>query len=368
MTLEERIRRALQDPARRPSPDFGDRVMSALPAERRDRSGSPRALLARLGTAATIAAVLLIGVVGPAVAPNGRSPRSSASMSPAPGVTAPRVAARAIYPDGMPREIDGQPVLRGVAIGEHAAASRNDAPFLVGGYGSMTFADCYVDPEAPGSPLLTVCDDGFHLRDSRTRTGGGNGPRLVVDGVVGIMFGDAPAVYRVHVHDPRARACGSEIRPRCDAAIVVDAVVWVGPGTFFGVDGIPTRIGAETVLRGGDEIAARVGASPDDTTFLIGGWATGQIMYRCPAATDRPLPRTYESLRACGAPAFHVMEGPDRDTGVVVVALGAPAVPAPGPVVLRVHVHDPLAVACPDPIRPACETTVVLDEVVWTQP
>jgi hypothetical protein len=128
-------------------------------------------------------------------------------------------------------------------------------------------------------------------------------------------------------------------------------------------DGIPTEVAGEAVLRGVD-IAARVAATQDDATFLIGGWATGPIHWRCPPSTPER-----HALLPCGpGMGIHLMAGPDRADGLLVMSIDRGTLPAPGAVVLRVHVHDPLAASCRETNRSLCEQTLVLDEVVWTQP
>lgn len=226
MDLEDRIRRALQDPARGPSPDFAARVLAALPAHRRSPWWPLFRLAAPLGATALAAVVLAVGVIGPAVGPS--STMAPLSGSPEPSATV--VATGDSSPDGIPRQIGGQPVLRGAAILTHVAESEDDTAFLVGGYVFAFYADCDVEPAAPGSPLLAPCDDGFHLADATPGGSGGPGPRLVIGGAIQLLPGSGRGVVlRVHVHDSRATDCAPEIRQRCDEAIVVESVVWPAP-------------------------------------------------------------------------------------------------------------------------------------------
>ncbi len=229
MDLEDEIRSALQDPARGPSPDFRDRVLAALPARQRSPLWPLRALAMPLAGAVVVAMVLTVAVISPATAPN----RSASPLTPSPGASATFAGAGGTYPDGMPRQIGGQPVLRGDTIRGHVAKAREDTPFLIGGYIAVAYADCAIDRTAPGSPLVVSCDDGVHMSDAPPGMGGGIGFRLVVDSLQGLP-GSAPGVFRVHVHDRRAADCAPEIRQRCEEAIVVEAVVWSGaqgPGT-----------------------------------------------------------------------------------------------------------------------------------------
>jgi hypothetical protein len=363
MDLEDELRHALQDPTRGPSPDFGDRVLAALPARQRPLLWPLRALAAPLGAAAMVVAIVLaVGVIGPATGPN----RSAVPLTASPGATATSAATSGTYPDGIPRQIDGQPVLRGEAILSHVAQSQDATPFLVGGYVYAFYADCYVEPGAPGSPLLAPCDDGFHLGDAPPGTGGGFGPRLVVDAALQDLPGSAPGVLRVHVHDRRAVDCAPAIRQRCEEAIVVEAVVWTGAATVpLDADGIPRELDGDAVLRGYD-IAVKVAAAGDDAPFLVGGWATGPMPWLCPAST--PTANSTSLLLCSLGTAIQLMDGPDHADGMLVMSIDQGPLPAPGAVVLRVHVHDALAASCPETNRTLCEQMLVLDGVVWTQP
>lgn len=363
MDLEIQLRHALQDPTRGPSPDFGDRVLAALPARQRPLLWPLRALAAPLGAAVMVVAVVLaVGVLGPATGPN----RSAAPLTASPGATATSAATNGTYPDGIPRQIDGQPVLRGEAILSHVAQSQDATPFLVGGYVYAFYADCYVEPGAPGSPLLAPCDDGFHLGDVPPGTGGGFGPRLVVNAALQDLPGSAPGVLRVHVHDRRAADCAPAIRQPCEQAIVVEAVVWAGTATLsVDADGIPQEIDGEAVLRGAD-IAVKVAATVDDAPFPVGGWATGPMPWLCPAST--PTANSTSLLLCSLGTGIQLMDGPDRADGLLVMTIDQGLLPAPGAVVLRVHVHDALAASCPETNRTLCEQTLVLDQAVWSQP
>ena len=370
MDLEDELRHVLQDPARGPSAGFGDRVLAALPARRRPLVWPLRVLAAPVGAAAVVVAVVLaIGVIGPATGPH----PSPAPLTGSPGASATTAMTGDAYADGIPRQIDGQPVLRGEAISSHVALSPDATAFLVGGYVYALYADCYVEKNAPTSPLLAQCDDGFHLADaSPGRQGGigsglviGTGPRLVIGAALQDLPSSAPGVLRVHIHDPQAADCAPSIRQRCETAIVVEAVVWVGASTLsLDADGIPRQIDGEAVLREAN-IAVKVAAADDDGSFLVGGWATGPVPWLCPEST--PSPSGPLLLCELGT-GIELMDGPGSADGVLVMSVDQGLLPAPGAVVLLVHVNDSLAASCPEAGRTLCEQTLVLDAVVWTQP
>jgi hypothetical protein len=369
MTLEEQLRSVLQDPARTPSLDFRDQVLAALPARQRPRPWLVRGLVAPLGAAAVLAVVLVVGssmsfrnAISPPATP--ASPETSATATSSPSPSAPAPSSIATYPDGIPREIDGEPVLRGDAIAIEAAERTDDRPFLIGGYGVIVLADCMIDPSAPTSPLIESCGGGRYLRDGPS---GGVGVRFVIDeDFEGPSGGGGPQILRVHVHDERAAACAKAIRLTCEHTMVAETQVWAGPMAYrLDADGIPVEIEREAVLRG-DAITAQIAAATNDQSFLVGGWATGQIGYRCLATSpDDPPP---PALVACGAPALFLMDGPDRQDGHTVVAVPPARLPVPGRAVLRVHVHDVLAAQCEPAARSACEAKLVLESVVWTEP
>jgi hypothetical protein len=290
MDLEDELRHVLQDPTRGPSPDFGDRVLPALPARQRPLLWPLRDLAAPLGAAAMVVAVMLaVGVIGPATGPN----RSAAPLTASPDSTATSAAPSGTYPDGIPRQIDGQPVLRGEAILSHVAQSQDATPFLVGGYVYTFYADCYVEPGAPGSPLLAACDDGFHLGDAPPGTGGGFGSRLVIDAALQDLPGGAPGVLQDHVHDRRAADCASAIRQRCEQAIVVEAVVWAGTATLpVDGDGIPRE--RSTTRRSSEAPTLRSKlrqlTTRDDSSSVAGRRVRccGAALRRRPAAPPMP--------------------------------------------------------------------------------
>ena len=231
MSFEDRIRATLQDPARRPSPDLEARIMAALPARRHGVGPLVRASWVPLSAAAVLAVVLVAG--SSLLPPNGvvplttpRSPDPSADAAATPLQSPIAAASVATYPDGIPREIDGEPVLRGDAIAIEAAERTDDRPFLIGGYGGFVMADG-ICPSEPTTPLLEPCLGGYYLSD-RLR-GDSLGVRVVVDDASVGYGGGGAQVLRVHVYDERAEACAPDILLNCQHTIVSEGVVWSGP-------------------------------------------------------------------------------------------------------------------------------------------
>jgi len=184
------------------------------------RSVCVRSIHWSLLLSAVLAIAACSGQTGPVPAGTAAS-----TQEPAPAATSARFA------DGLPRSIDGQPVLRGAADLDHARATADATPFLVGGWitnvpglgyhcplmpatgsalwlfacGQPTFSDLAGD--AQGS-LVAAGELTFHFVDTRTLESG-------------------PAILRVHVDDPRAAQCGDQASA-CARAMVVEADLWTG--------------------------------------------------------------------------------------------------------------------------------------------
>lgn len=202
---------------------------------------------------------------------------------------------------------------------------------------------------------------------------------------------DAPpigaVVLELHGHDPAAAACDASIRAACDAAVIVDRVVWtastgiVSPAPTTtpvpsAVD-VPASIDGQPVLRGA-AFVERVNVATDATSFLVGGWTpvTPEV-YFC-AFIPAPSPGVsldpgVEAL--CGGLWF--LDAPGDPQGTL---RGSPpwvaarisvvtTVPAWGvPFVMRVHVEGPRVPVCPAGAAPACQRTVVEESLVWQGP
>ncbi len=146
-----------------------------------------------------------------------------------PSSTATAPSAR--YDDGIPRVFDGQPVLRGAAAIAHARATSDTTPFLVGGWVTNVPGDavpCPALPIAGASAWLAPCGQPAFSDVAGDATG-----NVVADGELTFHFADVtglqsgPAILRVHVHDPRASACGTG-QLTCAGAMVVDEILWTG--------------------------------------------------------------------------------------------------------------------------------------------
>jgi hypothetical protein len=122
------------------------------------------------------------------------------------------------FPDGLPRSIGRQPVLRGAEVLAHVQAADSDAGFLIGAW-----LDVYTGPR---SCFANGCPSGIEVSDEA-----GSGTSVLTDGNATYQFAtglrSGPAVLEVHVHDSRVAPCPSAA-VACDRLIVVDNPVWTG--------------------------------------------------------------------------------------------------------------------------------------------
>lgn len=132
-------------------------------------------------------------------------------------------------------------------------------------------------------------------------------------------------------------------------------------------DGLPTTFQGEPVYRG-DAIEAHVAADTSASPFYVGGWLS-EVQASCaPPPSGRPTSvlapwcpsgwylSSTASGQASGVPALYIVR-----TGPVTGGEGSVS----GPVILRVHSHDPQAAACPTSIRILCEQAIVAEAVLW---
>jgi len=148
--------------------------------------------------------------------PDGPAPAISSPPDPEPSEPA---AATGSWPGGIPRSIDGQPVLVGLEAQQRIAAAGDDTSFLVGG---------------PWFDGPSICSGGLTFDPDPNPLAVGGCPRYRVEGLPRLLFpstltiseGLGPIVLRVHTRDPRASTCRNV--ESCRQVDVVDAVAWAG--------------------------------------------------------------------------------------------------------------------------------------------
>jgi hypothetical protein len=209
------------------------------------------------------------------------------------------------YPDGLPRTIDGAPVLRGAAALSRAKSVTDDTPFLIAGW--VTWV--------PGARFCPLFDDGSTwLRDcgqpALSDLAGAQDPaltdaitfRFVLD-----QISTGPIVVRVRVHDPRSSTCGSATA-QCDRMIVALGIAWAGDDA---TTARPLSIDAVELALRGLHASATIVPRGSDLSFSCGNDLDAADVYYL-AAPPRvwPLVTTIEvepsvaaRERALGVPA-----------------------------------------------------------------
>jgi hypothetical protein len=303
--------------------------VSSAPARRRTwpMFALPVASAAALAIAVLALSGLLVGSA-PSPAP------LPAAQSPANGVV--------LGADGIPTQIDGRRVYR---VAETTAWRSLSGSFLLAGYITSVgtacpsriapmsaaeayfFADCY-GIELDGKPqrLNPETRAVIAQHSSELVAASMNGPAVVV---------------RAHANDPEAQLCDAILRARCEAVLVVEAVVWPT---------VPTEIAGERVYRAADQASF-----PKTGSFLLGGLFTKpEFVATCPmpideTAAEKALIPYCDVLTIDGlqlAPQSNIDEPNDE----IVVA--------------RVHIGDQLAGQCPVTVRAACQAQIVVESVV----
>ena len=132
-------------------------------------------------------------------------------------------------------------------------------------------------------------------------------------------------------------------------------------------DGIPRIFGDQPVLRPSDA-RGRASAATDSAPFLLGGWVDRTVMF-CALMLPRP-PAETALLPYCNP--TEIRESLGATDGLPVAFVGGASstagFPARGPLIVRVHTHDPLAEQCQEATRSACRQAIVVEAVVWSGP
>jgi hypothetical protein len=303
--------------------------------------------------------------------------------------------------NGIPVSIDGEQVLTPSAGVTRALVSTDASTFLVGGWLSDLKASCPPQAVPSAEPALLdtgICGGQPALLGSPPFDTQGQ-PAVDWNGrILWTVFlgGTSPAeprpssdtdqaaafnlavVVRVHTHDPSAASCSSAVRLQCDLAVVVNTVVWratvtpvpiASPSGALYAAGIPAAYDGQTVLRP-TQAAAEAAASTDASPFLIGGWVTGWFPF---PYSSCPLPSGSEADQVLdqGPCGVYLAESPVIDqTGPVKLhfQVGLSDGRYSGPVIVRVHTHDPLATSCAAANQDACAHAVVVDTLLWDGP
>jgi hypothetical protein len=256
---------------------------------------------------------------------------------PAPLPSGPAASGIVMGSDGIPTQIDGQRVYR---VGDHAAWRNIQGSFLLGVIPNLSVPVCIVTGSSvvPEQDLVQRSCGGGMLVGVVLGDGVTLAPKS--SGLLTAWTGHA-VVVRVHTHDPEAAQCSAAQQAQCEAAVVVEVVVWPT---------VPAEIAGERVYRVADQASF-----PKTGSFLLGGvFARPDVMPPCPMPIDKNnaeqqlLPYCYVVM--IDGIQLAPMSQIDEPNGEIVVA--------------RVHVNDPLAAQCPETDRAQCQASVVVESVV----
>jgi hypothetical protein len=197
----------------------------------RARRGPARGIAAPAAGAILVVILVVAGISrlpsfrGPATEPTGSAGPSSsvtASEPVASATPAPTGVIEGRYGDGIPMDIDGEPVLRIPSLDDLAPA--DDTPFLLGAWtvdwNGVTMS-CLPVPGTPPPFGPPRCNARW-LTDGPAN----HGDAIGLDSWPAMPAG--PVVVRIHRHDGRAELCDGTYRGGCEALGVIEEVVWTG--------------------------------------------------------------------------------------------------------------------------------------------
>ena len=279
------------------------------------------------------------------------APSGFAGQSASPSPTTSIQTIGAWYADGIPKEIDGEDVIRAGAATSTTEAGSEDSSFLVGGWVASAglTGSCAIEP-LPSEILVPS------FSPCRRWTLGENAGTAVDAFETTAELPAGLVVIRAHPADVRGNMCQT-LRVQCLRELIVEAIVWAGSSRY--ADGFPDTIDGQPVhrLAGLEETTAQAARA----SFLLGAWAGHGVVFPCPVEViGGPTP--HPLLPACPwNPLWDEPSAVGKFTGVVTEA----RLPR-GPVILRVHVGDAQAETCPAIGRTMCREAIVVEAVVWS--
>jgi hypothetical protein len=350
--IHERLARSFDAELRRAQRDYPRLAVARRSEAGRERTGRG----SRVGWPKLASAVVAIGVFA-VVGLIGVGLASRPGTVAGPGSAPPRPAVATI-----PAEIDGQKVY---SVAEGAEWANLTGSFLLSAHVIDRPIPCPSAMQTPSSSaesdLVPECGVIALVDDLDP----GQVPYAIVTAVapkgrdlLTPWVGGSAIVMRVHTNDPEAAQCGAALLSQCEAALVVEAVVWPAAepagspsATTSQSDTIPPQIDGEKVYR-----AADAGSFPTSGSFLLGGIFTRpDFMPPCPAPIDMNSADT-QLVFGCGQSAID---------GLPLAWTSTIDEPNNQILVARVHIHDPLAAQCSATYKDACEAAIVVESVVW---
>ncbi len=324
------------------SPRRGVRVTSKLP----------------LGLAACFVAI----VVGVAVVGVGLQHRPGTEPAAPNALTtpsaAPSVSPVALGPDGIPTQIDGQRVY---LVTEQAEWENLSGSFLLAANlpsGAMPACFAVQGTGAEGDLLAQFCG-GWSLGSttgsdtdlaSLVYAAPKSSPQVLLYG-----WANHAVVLRVHAHDPEAAGCSADKRAACEAAVVVEAVVWPT---------VPSEINGEQVYRASYLRSLFYAGTFKNLSgsFLLGGVVWVATNHWAPGACATPADLNaagQQLLQECGPTSVFIDMAPIAPQGNFAAVNGQV-------VVVRAHLNDALAAQCPTDTLTQCAEAIVVESVVWS--
>ena len=155
------------------------------------------------------------------------------------------------YADGIPTHLDGIDVHQVSDLEAVLAQTPDDRPILVAGWFRQFGLRCAYVPDRQKHVLLPYCNGAQLAR------GPGTSQQPLIQGVPVLLDGLdldwGRVVLRVHHRDARSASCLPHHRSECEAAIVVEAVVWSGDEWTetmpLGIADVVERLGSAGLVR-----------------------------------------------------------------------------------------------------------------------
>jgi hypothetical protein len=296
----------------------------------------------------------------PTVAPHSPTPAASQpGPNPTGASASPSLSPVVLGADGIPTQIDGQRVYR---VTDQAEWQNLRASFLLGATmpSGIQPACIAIRGTGPEGDLLAGFCGGWSLGST---TGSATdylsfiyaAPKSSPYALL-YSWANHAVVLRVHTHDPEAAQCSAAKRAACEAAVVVEAVVWPT---------VPSEINGQQVYRGSDlrsMYSAGTFGNLLSGSFLLGGVVSVTENDWAPGACATPA-----DLNAAGQQLLNQCGPTEVSIDMAAIAPGSTFDAVDGQVVVvRAHLDDALAAQCPADLVTRCEEAIVVESVVWS--
>jgi hypothetical protein len=299
------------------------------------------------GLVAVIAGAALLGVTlrqQPGTEPAATTAATTASVVPS-------VSSVTLGSDGIPIRIDDRHVYR---VTDQAEWENLSGSFLLAATPGFAPVACIAvqGTGAEGDLLAQFCG-GWSL--GSTTGSATDYPSFIYaapkSSPYELLYGWAnhAVVLRVHTHDSEAAGCSADKRAACEAAVVVEAVVWPT---------VPSEINGEQVATSYSDLSTLMNHTG---SFLFGGvvsvapWVPPSGW----APEDCPTSPAEQGLLSDCATKISIAMVPIAPKSNIDAVNGQV-------VVVRAHAIDLLAFQCSADVLTRCEEAVVVESVVWS--